>query len=893
MNKVRELDPNLISIGHIKPNTRILDPMLAGLGSYAFKGNDLSKKIQYLVESGTSLENYTVSIEVPFKEGMLSDFSNIYFTSKNYKKLYEFWLEYKLDSNYAIFWVKIPVIPATPGNTIVNAMYDSTIARKEPSIYNTFVQATDYATNDETVYREAGTDKVFGASTGEIRSNAGKLDVVAMDRTDPHRVYKPFSNYKDVKYVVEDATNLVQPEDVIVVGAYAFVACRFNGGTTANLSVFRVEGGKPVYLTRFTDSDLTEAMGMDVNLTDNILYLTSWINHKLLLLDISDPENITKISSITVGNDGTGGDPDPLRKVFYQSGYCYCTHLQDSRLYIVNVSNPSSPSITGSCYMGNVYNPFSVYVNGNYAYVGIGYGDSTGNMKVVDVTDKVNPVVSSTLTNTAHRAISGFARNGNYLYVSCYEGDGMAIFDISNASAPSLVGSLTDSTKYKSANRITYYDNKVYLAGAGQYSIPIVDVTNPAAPSYIESIKSDAFKKLYSVYAYNGMVYAVGRDINSFCVYDIGASDTTYSDNFALRVHVKPSASMAAGWVPLACVATDSQSMINNIDSQNGFMAAQLAVVYYTNAFILIEFYNTTYVSGNSVPAANNTEYICEIKKIGTSASMQIRTLDGGIIGTSTIATLNSSTRKYKCLVGVTGSKFTGTNLISTWESKFIALRKRITTEPTITGLNIPAPVKVKGGLVAYYPFHGNAIDETANTNDLTVSGATLTVDKNGNTDRAYSCGINKYLQAANHATLNTASVSFSLWFKASSLSSYATLIGRIVDNNFNSGWGLYFTSNSLRFYVGTYTSYANKAFTPDGNWHHVVGTWDGTTKRIYLDNVEGTSATTGSSTTTAPLRIGRGPDGSDNYYSAADIANVRLYGRVLVAEEISILYAE
>ena len=42
-------------------------------------------------------------------------------------------------------------------------------------------------------------------------------------------------------------------------------------------------------------------------------------------------------------------------------------------------------------------------------------------------------------------------------------------------------------------------------------------------------------------------------------------------------------------------------------------------------------------------------------------------------------------------------------------------------------------------GLVAYYPFNGNARDESGNFNDGTVHGATLTEDRFGNEGNAYS----------------------------------------------------------------------------------------------------------------------------------------------------------
>ena len=41
-------------------------------------------------------------------------------------------------------------------------------------------------------------------------------------------------------------------------------------------------------------------------------------------------------------------------------------------------------------------------------------------------------------------------------------------------------------------------------------------------------------------------------------------------------------------------------------------------------------------------------------------------------------------------------------------------------------------------GLVAYYPFNGNANDESGNGNNGVVHGATLTTDRFGNANAAY-----------------------------------------------------------------------------------------------------------------------------------------------------------
>ena len=49
------------------------------------------------------------------------------------------------------------------------------------------------------------------------------------------------------------------------------------------------------------------------------------------------------------------------------------------------------------------------------------------------------------------------------------------------------------------------------------------------------------------------------------------------------------------------------------------------------------------------------------------------------------------------------------------------------------------AQVNLDSGLVAYYPFNGNANDESVNGNNGTVNGATLTTDRFGNANKPYS----------------------------------------------------------------------------------------------------------------------------------------------------------
>jgi len=70
-------------------------------------------------------------------------------------------------------------------------------------------------------------------------------------------------------------------------------------------------------------------------------------------------------------------------------------------------------------------------------------------------------------------------------------------------------------------------------------------------------------------------------------------------------------------------------------------------------------------------------------------------------------------------------------------------------------------------GLLAYYPFNGNAKDSSGNGNNGTIYGATLTTDRFGKINSAYNFnGINNYISVNATNFLNN-NYTFALWFKS------------------------------------------------------------------------------------------------------------------------------
>jgi predicted nuclease with TOPRIM domain len=202
-------------------------------------------------------------------------------------------------------------------------------------------------------------------------------------------------------------------------------------------------------------------------------------------------------------------------------------------------------------------------------------------------------------------------------------------------------------------------------------------------------------------------------------------------------------------------------------------------------------------------------------------------------------------------------------------------------------------------GLVAWYPFNGNANDESGKGNNGIVSGATLTTDRSGTTNTAY------FFSSANCATridaqINTTSIqtalTISIWVMKAGNGCIGPRILEFWPGNNGPGlaqWG-WDNSNGTRF--GSITSTGREvesSFTPISNntWTHLVYANDGSFGRFYQDGkLIKTVASSGN-----PILAGNASFGRMNH-PAFDAFNGKLddigiWNRALTAQEITKIY--
>lgn len=202
-------------------------------------------------------------------------------------------------------------------------------------------------------------------------------------------------------------------------------------------------------------------------------------------------------------------------------------------------------------------------------------------------------------------------------------------------------------------------------------------------------------------------------------------------------------------------------------------------------------------------------------------------------------------------------------------------------------------------GLAGAWLFSGNADDTSVNGNDGIVNGATVVNDRFGNVSSAYYCASHGYIQIPNAATLKFPSqITLSAWIKHSSVTptKYEDIV---MKGNTSYGFQYDMDGQAILFHLtsggwGCWRNLSAKIPLADEGWHHLVGTYDGSTQCVYIDgvlrNAESWSGPIDQNND--PLTLGYMVAG-DNHWLDGCVDDLRVYSRALTLEEIGLLYSE
>lgn len=220
---------------------------------------------------------------------------------------------------------------------------------------------------------------------------------------------------------------------------------------------------------------------------------------------------------------------------------------------------------------------------------------------------------------------------------------------------------------------------------------------------------------------------------------------------------------------------------------------------------------------------------------------------------------------------------------------------------------NVPSYVPTSG-LVGWWPFNGNANDESGNGNNGTVNGATLTTDRFGNTNSSYSFDGNDWIEIYNKILpKNRTSFTISFWFYTNNSNGNLQSIiteSSPTQNNYDYNYAGNF-STKLNWGISDYTkSGPGSGAQVNANTVVKVNTWvfgclvndiNSNTIKVYHNGIlENTVSSSWYTSMNNNTQIGRGIGGSSGIpaaYMDGKIDDIGIWSRALSQQEISALF--
>jgi hypothetical protein len=215
-------------------------------------------------------------------------------------------------------------------------------------------------------------------------------------------------------------------------------------------------------------------------------------------------------------------------------------------------------------------------------------------------------------------------------------------------------------------------------------------------------------------------------------------------------------------------------------------------------------------------------------------------------------------------------------------------------------------------GLVGYWPFNGNANDESGNGNNGTVNGATLTTDRNGNVNRAYSFnGVSDFINVPSNTGLNLiGNFTLSAWVKLANssisnssyehhfiLSKNGGITGQgtwhmALESQTNQPFQIHYNADPC--FCSNTMGGANSQIN-DINWHLINISYNSTNQELkyFLDgNLVYTSTQFNytNQITTYDLLIGKENIGVPGFFNGK-IDDIGIWNRALTQQEITNLF--
>ena len=657
------------------------------------------------------------------------------------------------------------------------------------------------------------------------------------------------NNPNVVASIVDPLTNA---NDVKILGNAAFVADGSSGLQIIDIT-------SPL-APSFLGAVNTPGDAQDVVVAGNLAYVADG-SKGLQVIDISILTSPNIIGTVDTSGIAYGVDVDLLRSLAVVAD-------RGHGIKVIDITFPENPSIEGSVDTGDA---LDVVLRNNFAFV----ADYSSSFTSVDISNPANPLVNNSTPRATGGLLNDVVLSGQFAFGSdIFFVNGVPIIDISAPGTPIPQNILNfGGIRDDNGTGIAVDSNYVYLTAVkgnstrlyiGQYMEiidtagipPTVNITTPVdgdtviegatLPITVNAV--DDFAVTMVDFMIDGVVVLTDTSVPYQFDYTVPVGVTSFAISATARDLASNSGT--SGDMIVNVVPDPLTRVVGRVVDVNGVPVAM-----------------ATIITNGGVSIITGTDGVFDI--------VGVPTILGDIIVSAT--------------ADVSGVVYFGVSLGIPAESGGI----------TEIGEVAMDEVYVNNGLVADYPFNRNANDESGNGNHGTVNGATLTTDRFGNNDRAYSFdGVNDYIDIWSTAeinnNINTNEGTISAWFYGRAYSGFVyQYFGGTVGPNSDRLYLHLGPQAALR--TGTGNLFCDLASVSLGTWYHVVHVWnsDGSYKLFVNGELAGECQFGNPGFVflgNERFYFGRGWSGNPDYLDGI-IDDIRIYNRALTEPEIEALF--
>ena len=186
--------------------------------------------------------------------------------------------------------------------------------------------------------------------------------------------------------------------------------------------------------------------------------------------------------------------------------YAYVTAEDDAGITILNMADPSNPSLAGGIADPQLTNAKGIAISGDKAFVTASFDGLT----VVDIADRGNPTITSSLN---HRPLlfggSDVKVVGDYAYVSAKNTACFTVVDISDVSNLTIAGSIQDATVLDGLRGMDVVGDYAYVAVEGGDGLAVINITDPRNPAVAGFVQSPLLEAAADVAVVGNFAYVV------------------------------------------------------------------------------------------------------------------------------------------------------------------------------------------------------------------------------------------------------------------------------------------------------------------------------------------------------------------------------------------------